>query len=195
MLGPHGINGWKVQQKAHRYSITNLLQTILDRRPIAVSFLQQSADDGDGLMVQIKHHHREQQGGNHLHHHDHQHGGGQGGHHHHHDHCHEEGQGGPDVLEGQPPWANRSAGNQSRWRGPQRQRMGKRWQEMARDGVARRESTMITPGTPRATLRTPLSSRHLNSSKLLQTELESVSVFQSVVERSPGKKAGRQVQE
>ena len=46
----------------------------------------------------------------------------------------ERGKEAPDVLEGQPPWANRSAGNQSRWRGPQRQRMGKRWQEMARDG-------------------------------------------------------------
>ena len=63
----------------------------------------------------------------------------------------ERGKEAPDVLEGQLPWANRSAGNQSRWRGPQRQRMGKRWQEMARDGEARRESTMITPGTPRAT--------------------------------------------
>ena len=63
----------------------------------------------------------------------------------------ERGKEAPDVLEGQPPRANRSAGNQSRWRGPQRQRMGKRWQEMARDGEARRESTMITPGTPRAT--------------------------------------------
>ena len=63
----------------------------------------------------------------------------------------ERGKEAPDVLEGQPPRANRSAANQSRWRGPQRQRMGKRWQEMARDGEARRESTMITPGTPRAT--------------------------------------------
>ena len=176
LLGPHGINGWKVQQKAHRYSITNLLQTILDRRPIAVSFLQQSADDGDGLMVQIRHHHREEQGGNHLHLHDHQHG---------------EGQGGPRRA-GRATAVGQSISRQSV--AVERPSATKDGQEMARDGVARRESTMITPGTPRATLRTPLSSRHLNSSKLLQTELQSVPVFQSVVERSPGKKAGRQVQ-
>ena len=179
LLGPHGINGWKVQQKAHRYSITNLLQTILDRRPIAVSFLQQSADDGDGLMVQIRHHHRDEQGGQHLHHQDHQHEGGKE------DFiliimiiAIERGKEAPDVLEGQLPWANRSAANQSRWRGPQRQRMGKRWQEMARDGEARRESTMITPGTPRATLRAPLTSRHLNSCRVLNCCKQSYRVSQ-----------------
>ena len=61
----------------------------------------------------------------------------------------ERGKEAPDVLEGQLPWANRSAGNQSRW--GERPSATKDGQEMARDGVARRESTMITPGTPRAT--------------------------------------------
>ena len=132
LLGPHGINGWKVQQKAHRYSITNLLQTILDRRPIAVSFLQQSADDGDGLMVQIRHHHREEQGGNHLHLHDHQHGEGQGGHHlHHHDHCHGEGQGGPRRA-GRATAVGQSISSQSV--AVERPSATKDGQEMARDG-------------------------------------------------------------
>ena len=142
LLGPHGINGWKVQQKAHRYSITNLLQTILDRRPIAVSFLQQSADDGDGLMVQIRHHHRDEQGGQHLHHQDHQHEGGQGGFHlDHHYHCHGEGQGGPrrarratavgQSISRQSVAVERPSATKD---GQEMARDGKRWQEMVKQG-------------------------------------------------------------
>ena len=178
LLGPHGINGWKVQQKAHRYSITNLLQTILDRRPIAVSFLQQSADDGDGLMVQIKHHHREEQGGNHLHLHDHQHG--EHGHNlHHHDHCHGEGQGGPRRA-GRATAVGQSISRQSV--AVERPSATKDGQEMARDGKRWCGKARKHDDNPRHSSRYLAHPTHSAASQLLQTSklLQTVGVLQSV---------------
>ena len=92
----------------------------------------------------------------------------------------ERGKEAPDVLEGQPPWANRSAGNQSRWRerpsatkdGQEMARDGKRWCGKARkhDDNPRHSSRYLARPTQFA------ASQLLQSSKLLQT----VGVLQSV---------------
>ena len=101
-------------------------------------------------------------------------GGQEGFHLDHHYHCHGE-DGGPRRAR-RATAVGQSISRQSV--AVERPSATKDGQEMARDGEARRESTMITPGTPRATLRAPLTSRHLNSCRVLKCCKQSYRVSQ-----------------